>query len=53
MTDTINKTVNIEDIFDKYKHKIYRLALSMTKDVKEAEDILQDVFLKIKKFNSL
>jgi len=47
MLEASNKIVNIEDIFHKYKHKIYRLALSMTKNTNEAEDVVQDVFLKI------
>ncbi|MCM8797565.1 MAG: sigma-70 family RNA polymerase sigma factor [Candidatus Omnitrophica bacterium] len=43
----LNMTVNIEEVFRQYKNKIYGLALSMTKNTKEAEDIAQDVFLKI------
>jgi len=43
----LNNIVNIEDTFRNYKHKIYGLALSITRDAKEADDILQDVFLKI------
>ncbi|MCK9554369.1 sigma-70 family RNA polymerase sigma factor [bacterium] len=43
----ISNTVNIEDIFRKYNRRIYALALSIIKDAKEAEDIVQDVFLKI------
>lgn len=43
----LNNTISIEDTFRQYKHKIYGLALSITKDTKEAEDIIQDVFLKI------
>jgi|GEM_PF-751436 len=47
MADPLNRTISIEDAFNKYKNKIYRLALSMTRNTKEAEDIVQDAFLKI------
>lgn len=41
------ETFNIESIFKKYKDKVYRLALSMTENEKDAEDIIQNTFLKI------
>ena len=37
----------IETIFDKYKSKVYRLALSITRNPSDAEDITQNAFLKI------
>jgi RNA polymerase sigma-70 factor (ECF subfamily) len=39
----------IEDIFNQYKNKIYRLALSISKNEKDAEDIVQNTFVKITK----
>lgn len=41
----------IEDILNSYKNKIYRLALSISKNEKDAEDIVQNTFLKI--FNNI
>lgn len=38
---------NIKDIFLEYKNKIYRLALSVCRNEKDAEDALQNTFLKI------
>lgn len=37
----------IEEIFKKYKHKVYGLALSITRNTADAEDVVQSVFLKI------
>jgi RNA polymerase sigma-70 factor (ECF subfamily) len=37
----------LEKIFQDYKDKVYRLVLSLTKNASQAEDIVQDVFLKI------
>lgn len=39
--------IEIEDIFNRYKNRVYRLALSISKNEKDAEDILQNTFLKI------
>lgn len=39
----------IEDLFKENKNKIYRLALGITKNEKDAEDILQATFIKIMK----
>lgn len=41
------ETLNIETMFREYKNKIYRLALSITRNDKDAEDILQNTYLKI------
>ena len=38
---------NIESLFRSYKDDVYRLALSYTKSVQEAEDACQTVFLKL------
>ena len=38
---------SIEAIFQEYKNKIYRLALSIAGNPKDAEDILQNAILKI------
>lgn len=37
----------LEDTFKKYKNKVYGLALSITHNEKDAEDILQNTFFKI------
>lgn len=42
---------NIEYLFEKYKDDVYRLALSYTKSVQDAEDVCQNVFLKAMKQN--
>ena len=38
---------NVNQIFNEYKHKVYRLALSITRNEKDAEDAVQNTFLKI------
>lgn len=38
---------NIEALFRDYKDDVYRLALSYTKSIQEAEDVCQTVFLKL------
>lgn len=38
---------NIEALFMRYKDDVYRLALSYTKSVQEAEDVCQSVFVKL------
>ena len=38
---------NIEPLFRIYKDDVYRLALSYTKSIQEAEDVCQTVFLKL------
>ena len=39
--------LDIERLFELYKDDVYRLALSYTKNVQEAEDVCQTVFLKL------
>ena len=38
---------NIEMLFQKYKDDVYRLAVSYTKSRQDAEDVCQNVFLKL------
>ena len=38
---------NVEPLFCLYKDDVYRLALSYTKSVQDAEDVCQTVFLKL------
>ncbi len=38
---------NINQIFNEYKHRVYRLLLSITRNEKDAEDAMQNTFLKI------
>lgn len=38
---------NIELLFQKYKNDVYRLAVSYTKGRQDAEDVCQNVFLKL------
>ena len=38
---------NIESLFETYHNDVYRLAVSYTKSIQEAEDVCQDVFLKL------
>ena len=40
---------NIELLFHKYKDDVYRLAVSYTKGRQDAEDVCQNVFLKLMK----
>ena len=38
---------NVMELFEKYRNDVYRLAISYTHSVQEAEDICQTVFLKL------
>jgi len=40
---------NIGEIFNEYKNKVYRLALSITRNEKDAEDTMQNTFFKVLK----
>ncbi len=40
-------TVNTEELFQKYRNKVYWLAVSITHNKNEAQDVLQNSFLKI------
>lgn len=39
--------LNVDTVFNKYKNKVYHLALGITKNEKDAEDVLQNSFIKI------
>lgn len=39
--------MDIEEIFRQYRDDVYRLALSYTRSVQEAEDVCQNVFVKL------
>ena len=39
--------LDIETLFEQYRDDVYRLALSYTKSIQEAEDVCQTVFLKL------
>ncbi len=41
---------SVDTLFKQYKGKIYRLALSISRNERDAEDILQNTFLKIAKY---
>jgi len=45
--------LDIEEMFTQYKDDVYRLALSYTHSVQEAEDVCQSVFLKLMEQRSL
>ena len=37
----------MESLFEQYKDDVYRLAVSFTRNPQEAEDVCQNVFLKL------
>ncbi|MGL4740761.1 MAG: sigma-70 family RNA polymerase sigma factor [Sarcina sp.] len=41
------RVMSIDEIIDMYSNTVYRLAFSRTKNVYDAQDIVQDVFMKI------
>lgn len=38
---------NVESLFNTYRDDVYRLAVSYTRNIQEAEDVCQNVFLKL------
>lgn len=40
-------TDNIKEIIEKYSDMVYRLALARTKNISDAEDIFQEVFMRL------
>lgn len=45
----INKEQYMNNIIEKYSNMVYRLAIARTKNKEDAEDVFQDVFLKLSK----
>ena len=43
------ENLNIEEIVQKYSDMVYRLAVSRTRNKEDAEDVFQEVFLKLSK----
>ena len=39
--------VEMKEIIEKYANMVYRIALTRTKSIENAEDIFQDVFMKL------
>lgn len=46
---TFSTDDHINDVLLKYSNMVYRLALSRTKNISDAEDIMQEVFLRLVK----
>jgi DNA-directed RNA polymerase specialized sigma24 family protein len=44
---TVAQTYPIDTVLQDYQNKIYRLALSISRNAKDAEDILQNTLIKI------
>lgn len=49
MAETMSLERDLESIFTDYKDKVYRLAVSMAHNDKDAEDIVQNTFMKVLK----
>lgn len=47
MVTTVSTDDQIQDVLTRYSNMVYRLALSRTKNISDAEDILQEVFLRL------
>jgi RNA polymerase sigma-70 factor (ECF subfamily) len=47
--DERSPSLTVEDLFKKYRHMMYALALSLSRNASDAEDILQNSFLQIYK----
>ena len=45
----MNNTLTIDEIIDKYADMVYRIALTQMKNVDDAQDIFQEVFLRLVK----
>jgi RNA polymerase sigma-70 factor, ECF subfamily len=45
-----NESLALPELFKEYKNKVYRLALSISRNEKDAEDIMQNTFVKIEKY---
>lgn len=53
MYDASNKTSNLDEVIEKYADMVYRLALARTNSKQNAEDIFQEVFLRLVKKNPI
>lgn len=51
MESYLNRKEDVDYILNKYASTVYRLALARTKNTHDAEDILQEVFIKYMKAN--
>lgn len=51
LDDNICANESIEEILNRYSRMVYRIAFSRTKSKYDADDILQEVFLKYIKYN--
>ena len=47
-----NMQVKIEDIYEEYNRYIYYLCLKLTKNQTEAEDLMQEVWMKVVRYES-
>lgn len=43
-------TININDLYDEYGRYIYHLCLKLTRNKEEAEDVMQDVWVKVVRY---
>lgn len=46
----MNNTFNIDEIIDQYADMVYRIALTQMKNIHDAQDIFQEVFLRLVKY---
>lgn len=42
-----NKTISVDELLEKFSNMVYRLAFSRTKNIYDAQDITQEVFMKL------
>ena len=45
------KNLSVDEILDRFSNMVYRLAFSRTKNIYDAQDITQEVFLKLVNYN--
>ena len=43
-------TINLDDLYDEYGRYIYHLCLKLTRNKEEAEDVMQDVWVKVVRY---
>lgn len=49
-TEEKQMTININDLYDEYGRYIYHLCLKLTRNKEEAEDVMQDVWVKVVRY---